>query len=290
MNRRRVAAILVTATLTAVGALSLSPASSSAGPTTPPDPAQNCTRPLPERVGGWLCTDGDRPGAPFGKPGKPSGDSGATMLEADTESLTESLTEGEDTSAPSVEEGVTGDGIAGRCLVAIGCYHILNTAKTAADFIGTKGYYGYGGKTLGSVKVDVKDTFEGKWTRSNFQTALFSKASHTIWWRTERLYVSGTCTGGCQMDPRYYKDSSYFVVGPGGGTVSFNNVYTWGDTAYATTSHYIDFKDYTYPGRWWVRVKSVKAKKNTLNTAYFYEGTLDDPALVSSPVSSGYIG
>lgn len=260
MNARKRIGLFVVALLTTAGTLAVAaPATGTPAQGTKPD---MCTLPVSERAGGWMCPD--------------KGMSETLMLK--------------ETGAAPLTGGVrklmvTGDGVAGVCLTT-GCWNIYNSAKTIATAY-VSGWFGYSGTTLGSVSISTKDGMNGRQTVTSVQSFKPNRSVYNTQWHTERLYVSGTCTGGCLMSPRSYVDSAYVSV-CGGCTFNFAPQYTWGATAYAATYHRIKWSVSGYPGYWYSRHNSVKAK--LVGTQYYYEGTFDDPSLTSTPLSSGYSG
>lgn len=180
---------------------------------------------------------------------------------------------------------VAGDGVSGKCLIT-GCWYI-QTGYASASFSG-KGYYGVNSTQLGSITFNTKDNMKGNQTETSVQKATFNgRSSWENHWQTERYYVSGSCTGGCPMSPRsveWQNDVSTCT----GCTNSWAPIYTYGTTAYATTLHRLAWRVSGYSGYWWANIKSVKAWRNSAGTQYWYSGTYDDPALVSTPYEGGY--
>lgn len=212
--------------------------------------AARCDEPVSRRTGNWLCLS-----SPAGQ---------ATGLRAATAGR-----------GPAVRA------LSGHC-TAQGCWDVYSAVDS--DFY-TTGYFGYGGRTLGTVELYFEVKLTGAQSRSKPVYFIPSTSVRSLEIEGERLYYSSAHPEGKPVRPSTWSAYTHGAVAAGqrvdwrpNGYKGYENTVQHGSVV-----HEWVWTKSGYSGDWWLYGKSVKFDR-TSSSYRFGSSTY----LGKSPVAAGW--
>ena len=213
-----------------------------------------CSLPLDQRTGAWVCDD-ETVG-------------GTTQSTAAAQA---------NMASPGVQAQSAGASVTAldeNCPRVNACWRQYSV--TDSDFLGS-GTYGYGKTKLGNALFTFEVKTNGAQSVSKPLYFYSTRGTKTVTMEAERLYTSTAQPAGKPVKP-----STYSLYGPI-SNVSANTRVNWSPngfksyentTAWMTVVHQVTWTDPSsnFPGRWYYFAKSIKAKRQS-SGAYYFQGS-----------------